>query len=135
MVWLGVGLVVLGSLLCALAVTGLLFMSSPLRHRSGEVRARLRPGGLARFHRGRAAWLGDVFIFRGSHWRRVLVSVHKLTPRKPTVEEARRLRGLGSHPFLVTISTDQGTLDVACEGARARDLAGPFVSDLLKAKS
>ena len=64
---------------------------------------------------GNAAWVHDVFAFRGSPavWEEVLEHVQGATVRPATPEEAHKLRRLDD-PIIATMTTDDGrTIEVA----------------------
>ena len=80
--------------LCALGILTLVLRSRRLRARHGNVPVRVLRPGHARWARGNALWVSDVFAWRGSPaaWAEDLVQVVQAHSRAATPTEAKTLR-------------------------------------------
>ena len=100
-----------------------------LRARAGNFSARVRRPGNARWVRGNAIWVSDVFVFRGSPaaWREDLAHVVSVSLRDPNDEERRKLHRLSDRPQIATLALADGeTYDLATAFEHRIALRGPF---------
>ena len=117
--------------LIALALLNLAYRNRTLRHRPGNVPARVRAPG-KRWKRGHGVWVHDTFAFRGSPaaWEEVLEYVQEASARPATPEEDHKLRGLDD-PIIATLTTADGRTIEAAAARRDRiKLLGPFDVDV-----
>jgi hypothetical protein len=115
--------------LCAAGILTIALRNRKLRTRHGDLRVRVKPAGAARWTRGHAIWVSDVFGWRGSPaaWNEELVQVVEVTMRAPEGGEARKLRRLGKGVAIATlVATDGETLEVAAASDRRDALLGPL---------
>ena len=131
MIWIILAVLGVPLWLIAIALITLLLRNRTIRQRPGNVPVRVREPG-KRWDRGNAAWVHDVFAFRGSPaaWEEVLEHVQGATVRPATPEEAHKLRRLDD-PIIATMTTDDGrTIEVAASRQDRSKLLAPFNVDL-----
>lgn len=115
--------------LCAVGIMVIVFRSRTLKRRYGDVPVRVRRPGKARWTRGHAVWVSDVFAWRGSPaaWNEDLAQVVGVTLRDPNTEERKKLHRLGDGFVIATLLLTYGeTLEVAGGPEQREALAGPF---------
>jgi hypothetical protein len=115
--------------LCAAGILALVYRNKFLRQRHGDIPVRVQRAGKARWTRGHAVWVSDVFAWRGSPaaWNEdlLLVSAAHLDALGP--EELKKLRRLGANPAVVTLIPDEGDpVRVAVADARRAAILGPY---------
>lgn len=131
MIWAILAAVGVPLWLCAVGILALLVRNRSLRKRYGDMPVRVRTGPDSRWVRGHAIWVHDVFAFRGSPaaWKETLFWVHEAQVREATVDERRKLHGLGANPVIATLHADgSDTVEVAAGGGQAHVVLGPFAT-------
>lgn len=131
MIWAVLALVGVPLWLCALGILALVYRNKSLRQRQGDIPVRVLRAGKARWTRGHAVWVSDVFAWRGSPaaWREDLFQVTAATVGALEPEESKKLHRLGDNPAVATLTPDVGEpvrVAVACEHRAA--LLGPYGS-------
>ena len=120
--------------LCALGILGLVYRNRSLGKRHGDITVRVQRTGKTRWTRGHAAWVSDVFAWRGSPaaWREDLVHVVGASARTATPGERKKLHRLGDGPVVAALATSQGdVLRVAASAGHRSALSGPFASPIM----
>jgi hypothetical protein len=129
MIWALLALLGVPLWLCAIALGNLVLRNRALRNRHGNIQVRVLRPGKTRWTRGHAVRVSNVFAWRGSPaaWTECLEPIARASTRAATPAEQEMLHGLGDHPVVATLDTDQGqTLQVATAAEHRRDLEGPF---------
>jgi hypothetical protein len=131
MIWAILALLGVPLWLCAGGILYLILTNRKLRKRRGDIPVRVRTPGSARWKRGHAIWVSDVFAWRGSPaaWNEELIQVISVDLRSPDDEEAKKLRRLGDGSRIASLTGVRGvTYEVATDAEHGGALLGPFVS-------
>jgi hypothetical protein len=128
MIWAILAAVGVPLWLCAIAICTLVWRNRELRHRAGNVPARMRAAGHDRWVPGHALWVNDVLAFRGSPaaWKEALLWTAGATARPASEAERRKLHRLGPDPVIIDVALRSGQpCAFACRAEHATTLLGP----------
>ena len=117
--------------LCAVGILALVYRNRSLRKRHGDIPVRVLRPGKARWTRGHALWVSDVFAWRGSPaaWNEDLEVIVGATLRNATSEDMKKLHRMGDGVVVATLTTDDDVaFQVATPSAQRSALLGPFIS-------
>jgi hypothetical protein len=129
MIWAILAMLGVPLWLCAAAILALVYRNRSLRQRHGDIPVRVQRAGKARWTRGHAVWVSDVFAWRGSPaaWDEdlLLVTAAHLDALEP--EELKKLHRLGDNPAVVTLIPDEGDpVRVAVANEHRATILGPY---------
>ncbi len=119
-------------------ITVTLMRNRKIRARYGNIPSRVKRPGKARWTRGHAIWISDVFAFRGSPaaWSEDIVQVRGVELRDPSDEERHKLRRLGDDVLIATLSIADGDqFEVAARSEQRTALVGPFMVEAIPARA
>lgn len=115
--------------LCAAGILGLVYRNKSLRQRHGDIPVRVQRAGKARWTRGHAVWVSDVFAWRGSPaaWNEDLLQVTAAHLEALDPEERKKLHLLGDNPAVATLIPDEGDpFRVAVANEHRAAVLGPY---------
>lgn len=113
----------------ALALLGIFLRNRKLRRRLGNIPVRIRRPGKARWKRGHAVWVSDVFAWRGSpaSWSEDVVQVVGVCLYAPDEEQRKQLHRMGDDIVIGRLSLAGGSsIEVAALDEHLTKLPGPF---------